>query len=237
MSKLVGEQGTEYDNAKFQWLGSMSSATVVALALKDAPVKKFEDLFTTSLRIASSGPGGYPYTFSNLSNTLLGTKFDIISGYEGSAAFFLAMERGDVQGTMMDWGSVKSTRSDWIKDGRIIVLAQMGLKKHPDLISVPLMTEFTKDERAKSILEVAFSQLDLGRPFLAPPGVPAERVQALRKAFMDTLSDPELKAEAEKSKQELVNPMNGEEAQTLVQKIMATPKDQVDVLAKYLKTQ
>jgi tripartite-type tricarboxylate transporter receptor subunit TctC len=151
-------------------------------------------------------------------NGVLGTKYRIISGYPGGNEINLAMERGEVQGRCgWSWSSVKSTRWNWYTEKQVHVLIQLSLEKHEDLPNVPLITDLADTPDEKAILSLIFARQALGRPFLAPPDVPQERVAALRKAFMATMSDPQFKADAEKAKLE-INPISGE----AVQKIMAS---------------
>ena len=149
----------------------------------------------------------------------------VISGYPGGNEITLAMERGEVQGRCgWSWSSVKATHPTWVKDKKVKILLQLSLDKHPDLPDVPLITDLAKDDEQRQILKLVFARQVMGRPFLGPPGIPDDRLAALRKAFMDTMKDPEFLAEAEKGKLE-ITPVAGEEIQKLVAEVYATPKD------------
>ena len=128
---------------------------------------------------------------------MLGTKFKIVTGYPGGNDIDLAMERGEVKGRCgWSWSSVVATHKRWIDDKKINVLVQLSLDKHPDLPDVPLVMDFAKTDEQKQIFRLIFARQVMGRPFLAPPGVPKDRADALRKAFMDTMKDPEFLADA-----------------------------------------
>jgi hypothetical protein len=135
------------------------------------------------------------------------------------------MERGEVQGRCgWSWSSIKATRMDWVKSRKIIVLLQMSLSKHPDLPEIPLVTDLARDDEQRQIFKLIFARQVMGRPFLAPPGIPADRAAALRTAFMETMKDPAFIADAEKSQLE-VTPVAGEELQKLVADIYKTPPE------------
>src|SRR5947207_12635784 len=154
--------------------------------------------------------------FPRIINGLLGTKMKIVTGYPGGNEVGLAMERGEVQGRCgWSWSSVKSTHQKWLDEKKFTVLVQLALDKHPDLPDVPLVIDLAKNDEQRQILRLIFARQVMGRPYLAPPGVPAERIAALRAAFTDTMSDKEFLAEAEKAQLE-ITPVSGEAVQKLV---------------------
>lgn len=235
--QLIQTPGVQYDAAKFNWIGNMNEEVAVCVARSDSGVAKYEDLLTKTLRVGGTAPTQDSDMFPAFFNAVLGTKLDLISGYPGSSEIALAVDQGELQGMCgFQWSSMKKLRSNWFKEGFAKILFQIAPKKHKELPDVPLLTDFVKDEKARGLLNAVLARQLMGRPFVAPPGVPAERVQALRKAFMDTVNDPQLLEEAEKTKTEVI-PMDGEELQKIVEDIMKTPKDQVDLLAKYLKVE
>jgi hypothetical protein len=139
------------------------------------------------------------------------------------------MERGEVQGRCgWSWSSVKTTRKDWIDSNKMIVLVQLSLTKHPDMPNVPLVTDFAKTDEQRAILKLVFARNVMGRPYVAPPNVPADRLATLRQAFMDTMQDKEFLSEADKSQLE-INPVSGEDVEKLVKEVYATP---ADIIAK-----
>jgi tripartite-type tricarboxylate transporter receptor subunit TctC len=142
-------------------------------------------------------------------NAVLGTTMRVISGYPGGTDISLAMERGEVQGRCgWSWSSLKSTHGHWVKDKKVTLLAQLGLSKHADLPNVPSIMDFARTSEDKAMLRLIFARQGLGRPFLAPPGIPAERLVALRKAFDATMKDADFLADADKGKME-INPLTG----------------------------
>jgi hypothetical protein len=162
-------------------------------------------------------------------NGVLGTHFKIVEGYPGGNDVLLAMERGEVKGRCgWSWSSVKTTRKEWLEDKRMIVLVQLSLTKHPEMPDVPLVTDFAKTDEQRAILKLMFARNVMGRPYLAPPNLPADRLATLRKAFTDTMTDKEFLTEADKAQLE-INPVSGEDVEKLVKEVYATP---ADVIAK-----
>jgi hypothetical protein len=156
---------------------------------------------------------------------MFGAKFKIIAGYPGGNDINLAMERGEVEGRCsIPWSTVKAVRRFWIDENKISLLLQYSLSKHADLPNVPLVMDLAKTDEQRAILKLIFGRQVLGRPFVAPPGVPKDRVDALRKAFMDTMADSEFLAEAEKAKLE-ITPVSGDKIESLVLEVYgnATP--------------
>jgi tripartite-type tricarboxylate transporter receptor subunit TctC len=221
---LIGK-GDQFDAQKFNWLGSANNEVSVCVALKDSGITKFEDLFTKELAVGGTGTSADTDQFPRVLNNVLGTHFKIIEGYPGGNDVVLAMERGEVQGRCgWSWSSVKSTHKSWIDDKKMIVLVQLSLQKHPELPDVPLVMDFAKTDEQRAILKMIFARQVMGRPYLAPPDLPADRVATLRTAFMDTMKDKDFLAEADKTELE-INPVSGEDVEKLVKEIYATPAD------------
>jgi tripartite-type tricarboxylate transporter receptor subunit TctC len=221
---LIG-QGDAFDAQKLNWLGSANNEVSVCVAMKSSGITKFEDLFTKELTVGGTGASSDTDQFPRVLNAVLGTHFKIVQGYPGGNDVVLAMERGEVQGRCgWSWSSVISTHKSWIEDKRMIVLVQLSLTKHPDLPDVPLVMDFAKTGEQRQILKMIFARNVMGRPYAAPPNVPADRVAALRKAFTDTMTDKDFTAEADKMQLE-INPVSGEEVEKLVKDVYATPPD------------
>ena len=224
---LLGETGARFDASKFSWIGSANNEVSVCVASASSGFTKFDDVLEKPLTIGSTGAGDDTYQFPALVNAVLGTKFKIVTGYPGGNDVSLAVERGEVQGRCgWSWSSIKTTRFNWVRDKRIVVLVQMSLSKHPDLPDVPLIMDLAKTNEQRQIFKMIFARQTMGRPYLAPPGVPADRLAALRTAFMDTMTDREFLAEAEANKFE-INPVGGEELEALVTDVYRTPPDVV----------
>jgi tripartite-type tricarboxylate transporter receptor subunit TctC len=222
---LLGEKGAQFDASKFSWIGSANDEVSVCVALQSSGITSFNDVFTKPLTVGSTGVGDDTYQFPTVMNAVLGTKFKIVTGYPGGNDISLALERGEVQGRCgWSWSSVAATRFDWVKTGKIDVLVQMSLSKHPDLPDVPLIMDFAKTDEQRQIFKLIFARQVMGRPFLAPPGVPADRMAALRQAFADTMKDKAFLDDTEKNKFE-INPVSGERLEALVEEIYATPPE------------
>jgi tripartite-type tricarboxylate transporter receptor subunit TctC len=222
---LLNEKGARFDASKFSWIGSANNEVSVCVALPSSEVTKFDDLFTKQLTIGSTGAADDTYQFPALINAVLGTKFKIVTGYPGGNDVSLALERGEVQGRCgWSWSSIKTTRVNWVRNKRIIVLVQMALSKHPDLPDVPLIMNLAKTDEQRQIFKMIFARQTMGRPYVAPPGVPADRLAALRQAFMDTMADKEFLSEAEQNKFE-INLVSGEQLEALVKEIYQTPPE------------
>ncbi|MFZ3338019.1 MAG: hypothetical protein WA776_07205 [Xanthobacteraceae bacterium] len=221
---LLG-QGDAFNAQKMNWLGSANNEVSVCVAMKSSGITSFQDLFTKELTVGGTGASSDTDQFPRVLNAVLGTHFKIVQGYPGGNDVVLAMERGEVAGRCgWSWSSVLSTHKSWITDGRMIVLVQLSLTKHPDLPDVPLVMDFAKADQQRQILKIILARNVMGRPYVAPPNVPADRIALLRQAFMDTMKDKDFLAEADKMQLE-VNPVSGEEVQKLVAEVYATPPD------------
>ena len=229
-SPLVGEAAAGVDPSKLTYLGSANSDVYVCYVRNDAPVKKFADVLSQELIIGASNPGATTYDLPLLLNNVLGTKFRIVTGYPGSREITLALERGEVQGACgIGWTGIETIHPDWFTKDTIRVLVQLSTKGHADLNKrdVPRAVDFARNPDERKVMELVFSQGIFGRPFVLPPGVPPERVTALRAAFMTVLRDEKLVAEATKMKLD-VEPMAGADLQTLVAELYATPPHLVE---------
>jgi hypothetical protein len=156
-------------------------------------------------------------------NEVIGTKFKVITGYQGSQETIIAIERGEVDGRCgWGWSSLNSTKPDWVRDKKVTYLMQMALERNPK-VDAPLALEFAKDEATRQMMTLMFGPLSLNKPFFGPPGMPAARTTELRKAFAQALDDKELRAEAVKVFGDELQPTGGERAQQLIAEIYATP--------------
>jgi tripartite-type tricarboxylate transporter receptor subunit TctC len=220
---LLNQNGAQFDASKFSWIGSANNEVSVCVALQSSGITSFNDVLSKPLTIGATGVGDDTYQFPALMNAELGTKFKMVTGYPGGNDITLAIERGEVQGRCgWSWSSIVETRLDWVTSKKIIVLVQMSLSKHPDLPDVPLIMDLAKTDEQRQIFKLIFARQVMGRPFTAPPGVPADRLAVLRRAFADTMKDPAFLADAAKRKFE-INPVDGEQVQALVREIYQTP--------------
>lgn len=222
---LFGLTGARYDVSRIAWLGSTASETGVAVAWHTSSVKTAADLFKTELIVGAGSTGGDFYVFPHVLNSLLGMKFKIVSGYSGLPSLGLAMERGEIQGVgNYTWTTLVASHADWISDKKIALLLQLGLAKHADLPAVPLAMEFAKTDEQRALLAIFMSMKTFGFPFFVAPNVPADRVAALRAAFMATMRDPDFNAEMRQQRGE-VSPSSGEEMQAALKKIYSQPPE------------
>jgi tripartite-type tricarboxylate transporter receptor subunit TctC len=221
---LLGSTKAQFDAAKFTWIGSMNDEVSVCVAWHTSGITSLEQVMQKELTVGGTGPAADTDQFPKVLNATIHTKFKIIPGYPGGNDIDLAMERGEVMGRCgWSWSSVIATHKSWIDEKKINVLVQLSLNKHVDLPNVPLIMDFATTDKQRQIFKLVFARQPMGRPFLAPPGIPADRAAALRKAFMDTMKDPGFLTEADKMKLE-INPVSGDAVQAIVQEVYQTPK-------------
>src|SRR5688572_10957423 len=173
---MLGIDAAKFDPTQYLWLGSMNNEVSVCVSWHTSGVTKYDELLQQELVVGGTGPSADTDQFPRITNAVLGTKFRIISGYPGGNDISLAMERGEVGGRCgWSWSSVVATRMDWFRQKRVHVLFQMALDKHSDLPDIPLVIDLAKTDEQRQILRLIFARQALGRPFLAPPGLPPER--------------------------------------------------------------
>jgi tripartite-type tricarboxylate transporter receptor subunit TctC len=216
----------EYDPLKFNWLGSLNSETGVIIASASAPHRTMQDVFQTELIVASTGPASdYLAKFLNV---VIGTKFKLVTGYKSSTDAYLALERGEVQGRISQgWTGDRAVVEPWHKAGKVNFLAVVGLKPSSYFPGLPLVTDFATTDKQRQVLQLILVSQLWGRPFALPPGVPADRVAAMRRAFSTLLDDPAFLEEAERLKLDLA-PVAAEEIERLLADAYASPADVVE---------
>ena len=226
---LLQPNGARFDATKLNWVGSTNRETQAMYVWHTAPAQTLDDLKTKETIIGAQAPGSTQYDYPKLAEKLFGWKFKVITGYEATPKIHLAMERGEVHGTWANWSTLKAIAEPWIKEKKVHILAQWGLRKHAELPDVPLILEQAKTDEQKKALNLALARLEFGRPFFMPPNVPADRVGAIRRAFDAAMKDKELLAEAAKLKIE-VDPLSGEEVAAKIVEIYKTPASTVAVV-------
>lgn len=224
LEPLLGGQGIQFDPRKMTWLGSPDRDITVCAARKDASVQRMQDLFEKELVVGATGSGADTAIYPEFLSALLGMKFKTVKGYKGSNDVILAMERGEVQGICVANDSL--ARQPIAREGRINILFQAALKPDPKLKDIPVGIGLARNEDERQALQLFFARVALGRPFVAPPGVPADRIAAIRQAFIDTLADKEFIAEATKLRLS-VDPIAGAEIGKLIDDAYDTPTDVV----------
>ena len=223
--EAIGQEGVRFKADELNWVGSLlQTATTVAL-WHTAGVKTIEEAKHKEVIMGATGAAGTKAAYPALLNNTIGTKFKIVTGYEGGNTLRLAMERGEVQGDgSARWSSWKSTKPDWVKDHKIVAVVQIGLKKDDDLPNTPLLTELAQNDEQRKMFEFISQPIAMQQPFVAPPRVPADRLILLRRGFDAMTKDPEFRKEVEQLDLDL-DPVSGEEVQKIVRAIVATPAD------------
>jgi tripartite-type tricarboxylate transporter receptor subunit TctC len=224
LQPLLGDS-VAHDPSKLIYLGNANNEVFLCIARTDAPVQSFKDALTSELIVGATNEGGSSRDFTAMLDNLLGAKLRIVTGYPGSNEIVLAIERNEVQGACgLGWSSVAPHRARLLDSGLMRVLVQLASTGHPELnrMGVPLAIDFAKTADDRHVMELVFSQLIFGRPYVLPPGVPAERVAALRQAFMAALTDKDAVTEA-RSMQLDLDTLSGEAVQAEVAKAYAMP--------------
>jgi tripartite-type tricarboxylate transporter receptor subunit TctC len=224
--EATGQRGLQTSIGNFKWLGSFTQSNNVTVTWYTSRTKTLQDAIDHEVVVGASGSGGGSVIGPAIYNAVLGTKFKIIYGYQGGAAIDLAMQRGEVEGRGNNtWAGYKATFQSAIRDGRLNVLIQTGLRKEPELPAVPLFLDLVRGDPAREPVAKFMSYaVAIARPFAAPPGVPPDRVEMLRRAFDATMKDPEFLAEAGRLNAE-IDPLTGEQVQDIVAQVLSTPKD------------
>jgi tripartite-type tricarboxylate transporter receptor subunit TctC len=220
--QAVGIAGVSFDAARLHWIGTIAPSTETLVVWHAAGAKTVDEARGREVIIGATSRGSSTYAFPALMNELLGTRFKIVTGYNGGTQINLAMERGEVEGRDNSWASWKTTKPDWVKEKKIVVMAQAGPRASDlDAPSVEALAANADDRR---VMELVLSGGNLGRPFAVAPGVPAARVSALRAAFDAVMKDADFRAEAA-ALQFDVAPVDGASLQRIVEEVVSTPKD------------
>jgi tripartite-type tricarboxylate transporter receptor subunit TctC len=225
LQPLIGDAPAQHDPSKFVYLGNANNEVFICIARPDAPAKTFRDTFTQELIVGASNEGGSTRDFTAMLNNVLGTRLRIVTGYAGSNEIMLAIERNEVQGACgVGWSSVAAQHPHWLASGFVKIIAQLATRGHPamDRMGVPLAIDFTRTVEDRQVMELIYSQLIFGRPYVLPPGTPPDRVAALRRAFTAALADKDALAEAKRMNLDL-DALSGEEVQAEVAKAYAMP--------------
>jgi len=235
LAQALGESGVRYDARAFGWVGSPVQPDDVLTLWHSAGVQRIEEARSKVLILGATTATANNFIHPTLANNLLGTRFTIVTGYEGGNAIDLAMERGEVQGRGSNtWNTWKSDHPDWVREHKIVPLLQMSLEKHPDLPDVPRFIDLAPDARVRAVLELVSASAGIARPIVAPPGVPPERLALLRRAFDAMAAAPDFLADAARLHEE-VRPVGGAELARRVQLILDAPPAEVALLKQSMQ--
>jgi tripartite-type tricarboxylate transporter receptor subunit TctC len=234
LGPLIGAPAAQFDATKMSWLGTPTVDTSICVAYRTAAVKTVQDLLDHQLVIGDTGPGAGTSFYPKALKGILGLKFKLVSGYPGSGDVLLAMERGEVEGICESLDSLTTRRPDWIATRTIAVLFQAGLKPNAELTGVPMIADFAHDDADRQAITFLYAGQGIGRPFVAPPNLPPDRLAMLREAFMATMNDPEFIAEARQRKLAL-EPQSGDELEALIRKAYATPRPVIERVGQITK--
>jgi len=232
---LLQPTSVRFDPVRINWVGSTNRETQVMYVWHGAPAQVLEDARAREIVMGAQAPGSTQFDYPVIAKNLFGFKFKVVTGYESTPKIHLAMESGEVHGTIANWSTLKAINTDWITDKKIRILAQWALQKSPDLPEVPLFIDLAKTDAERDALRLMLARLEYGRPFFLPPDVPVARVEALRRAFDATMKDPAYLAEADKLKID-VEPLSGEAVGALVEQVSRTPADSVARVRAALET-
>lgn len=227
LDEKLGTQGVRFKTAEFNWIGRIDSLINIVFMWKTSPVKTVADAQRTESTLSATGAGSTVSVYPTVMNNVLKTKFKLIMGYRGSNEAQLAVERGEVEGHSTSWTAVKVAHPDWLPSKSITILVQFGLNRHPELPDVPTVVELARTDEERAILRAVMNATEVGTAFFTTPGAPADRVEALRRAFDATVKDPEFLDEARRTSL-TVNPLAGEELQKLVAEVSNLSPDLLD---------
>jgi tripartite-type tricarboxylate transporter receptor subunit TctC len=218
LDEKLGSQGVRFKTAELNWLGRVDSLINIVMMWNTSPVKTIADAQKIASTLSGTGAGSTVSIYPTVLNNVIGTKFKLVMGYRGSNEAMLAMERGEVEGHSTAWSAVKVAKPDWVRDKTVSIIVQFALKRHPELPDVPTAVELARNDDERQVLSAIMNASEVGTAFFTGPGVPPDRLAALRHAFDETVKDPEFLAEAQRIRLG-VTPMTGEELQKLVAQV------------------
>jgi len=234
LGPITGATGARFDPTRITWVGTPTTETNVCIAMSTAKVHTLKDLYEKELIVGDTGVGTGTHSYPKALNALLGMKFKIIAGFPSSSDVFLAMERGEVDGICESLDSVSGKRPTWIPDKKVVILFQGGAAPNPELKDIPFVVDLARTPEDKQAIEFLYAGQGIGRPFVAPPDMPADRVKMLRDAFNATMKDPEFLEDARRNMLS-VDPEDGEHLAALIKKVYATPKPIVEKIGELIK--
>jgi tripartite-type tricarboxylate transporter receptor subunit TctC len=223
---LLGNDQARFDATRLSWIGSATKDVSVCLTWHTSGIASLDDATKREVLVGSTGYAADSNIFPLLLNETVGTRFRPVLGYADSGAVGIAMERGELAGyCSFTVSAIKAARPQWLALKQVNILVQLALSSHPDLRDVPVIFDLTKDRSARQMLAFAFGPQEMGRPVVAPPGVPEDRLAALRDGFRATMNDPEFLEDARRSGLEILDPLSGQDVAQIVGQLYATPPE------------
>jgi tripartite-type tricarboxylate transporter receptor subunit TctC len=233
---LIGNRKLKYTMTDFVMLGAWVNDVSLCFAWHTAGFKTLDDVKQREMTVAGTGAAATTDIYPKVLNAVLGTRFKVITGYQGTRETALAIERGETHGRCgWTWSSLRGVKPNWLKENKLVMLLQMGIEKSPEFPNVPFALDLAKTEEDKRLLSLLFAPLALSNPYFAPPGLAADRVDVLRKAWSDTLADKEVVAESNKQTGGPPEPTSGPRMQKVMAEMYATPDKIVQRLRGMLK--
>jgi tripartite-type tricarboxylate transporter receptor subunit TctC len=228
MDPLFGNPAARFDALKLNWIGSIGKLQNICATWHQSPIKTIAAAREREVVVAAAGVTSNTAIVPRVLNALIGTRFKAVAGYDPGAGLNMALESREVEGICgLSWSTLKASRPDWIREHKLNVILQMALDKLPELPDVPSALDLVADPAARRVLELILVRQEMGRPYVAPPGVPAERVAALRAAFAATMADPDVLADAQRF-QKGIDPLGGEAVAKLLAGAFAAPREIVE---------
>ena len=218
LDEKLGTQGVRFKTAEMNWLGRVDSLVNMVFLWKTSRVKSFADAMSIQSTLSATGVGSTVSIYPTVMNNVFGTKFKLVMGYKGSNEAMLAVERGEVEGHSTSWTALKVAHPDWIRDKTVAILVQFALERHAEMPDIPTAVELGRSDEERAVLAAVMNAAEVGTAFFTTPGVPADRLTALRRAFDATMTDADFLADVEKTRLG-VSPLTGEELQKLVAEV------------------
>ena len=227
LEETLGSSAAKYKATRFPWIGRLATAPNITFIMNTSRVKTIADAFDKVAILSATGRSATNAIYPTVLNNVLGTKFKVVTGYEGSAAAMLAMERGEADGHSSTYDGLKNQHEDWVRLKKVNIVVQYLLKRHRDLPDVPTSAELARTPEQASILRAVSSASEIGKFLLTTPEAPPERVAALRRAFDAMVKDPDYLAEADKLRIEL-DPLPGIELQKIIEEMQSLQADTIE---------
>jgi tripartite-type tricarboxylate transporter receptor subunit TctC len=229
IAQATGSKSVKYDVRKMNWIGRIADATRVLFVRTDAGIQTADDLRQREIVVGSTGRVSETFINPAIMNAFVGTKFKIVTGYKAQAEVNLAPQRSETHGAFTTWNNISNIQADALKKGEVRIVVQIAPRRHPDLKDVPLVLELASNDEARAVISFMTSSSQMGQSYVAPPGVSAPILAALRKAFDATMKDPDFIAELSRGGIEF-NPINGAELSSVVGRTMSVPRQ---IIARY----